>query len=81
MAARGIELAPRELVASVEGDIEKAERSMKITEIRVHTGLPLEKEQRDTADRVLEVHPAGCPAHQSVKDAIRITIDAQYDFR
>ena len=54
---------------------------MKITEIRVHIRLPLEKEQRDTADRVLEVHPAGCPAHQSVKDAIRITIDAQYAFR
>lgn len=68
-------------MASVEGDIEKVERAMKITEIRVHNRLPLEKEQRDTADRVLEVHPAGCPAHQNVKDAIRIAIDAQYDFR
>ncbi len=74
-------MAPGELVAGVEGDIEKVERTMKITEIRVHYRLPLDKEQRETADRVLEVHPAGCPAHQSVKDSIHITIDAQYDFR
>ncbi len=72
---------PGELVASVEGDIEKVERTMKITEIRVHYRLPLDKEQREIADRVLEVHPAGCPAHQTVKDAIRIKIEAEYDFR
>ena len=53
---------------------------MKITEIRVHYSLPLDKGQRETADRVLEVHPAGCPAHQSVKDSIRIKIEAEYDF-
>lgn len=35
LAARGIELVPGELVARVEGDIEKMERTMKITEIRV----------------------------------------------
>ena len=26
--------------------------------------------------RALQVHPEGCPAHQSVKDAIAITWDA-----
>ncbi len=67
-------------MASVEGDIEKVERTMKITEIRVRYRLPLQKEQQETADRVLEIHPVGCPAHQSVKDAIRISIEADYDF-
>lgn len=63
----------------MEGDIEKVERTIRITEIRVRYKLPLQAEQRETADRVLELHPAGCPAHESVKDSIRITIEADYD--
>lgn len=68
-------------MASVEGDIEKVERTIKITEIRVRYRLPINEADKETADRVLEVHPAGCPAHQSVKNGIRITIEAEYDFR
>jgi len=30
-------------------------------------------EAREAAERALAVHPEGCPAHQSVKDAIAIT--------
>ena len=81
MAARGIKLAPGELQADVEGDIEKVERTIRITEIRVHYHLPLNGADEETANRVLEVHPAGCPAHQSVKDSIRFNIQASYDFR
>ena len=33
-------------------------------------------EAREATDRALQVHPEGCPAHQSVKDAIAITWDA-----
>ena len=51
---------------------------MKITEIRVRYKLPLPVEQREEADRVLALHPAGCPAHQSVKACIRVTIEADY---
>jgi uncharacterized OsmC-like protein len=54
---------------------------MRITEIRVTYHLPLARDQEETANRVLNVHPAGCPAHQSVKEAIRFKIDAQYDFQ
>ena len=32
--------------------------------------------QAETAERAVEVHPAGCPAHESVKDAITVTWDA-----
>jgi uncharacterized OsmC-like protein len=65
----------------VEGDIEKVERTMRITEIRVRYHLPLERAQEETARRVLAVHPAGCPAHQSVKEAIRFQIDADFAWR
>jgi hypothetical protein len=33
-------------------------------------------EFRDAAERALRSHIQGCPAHQSVKDAIAITWDA-----
>jgi hypothetical protein len=31
---------------------------------------------REATERALAVHPQGCPAHQSVKDAIAITWSA-----
>ena len=57
------------------------ERTIRITEIRVVYHLPLDKADEETANRVLEVHPAGCPAHQTVKDSIRFSISAEYRFR
>jgi hypothetical protein len=27
-------------------------------------------------ERAIQIHPEGCPAHQSVKDAIKVTWDA-----
>ena len=69
---------PDNLYATVEGDIEKVEKTIKITEIRVtyHAKIPVDKQEE--AQRALEVHPAGCPAHESVKDSIRIKIDADF---
>lgn len=69
------------MTADVEGDIEKVERTIRITEIRVKYHLPISKEEQETADRVMKVHPAGCPAHESVKDSIRIKIEVEYQFR
>ncbi len=57
------------------------ERTIRISEIRVKYHLPLNRADEETAERVMQVHPAGCPAHQSVKDAIRIKIDREYQFR
>lgn len=74
-------MAPGALEADIEGDIEKVDRTMRITEIRVHYTLPLDRSDEETANRVLRVHPAGCPAHESVKDSIRIQIDAEYAFQ
>lgn len=74
-------MGPDELIADIEGDIEKVEKTIRITAIRVTYHLPLNKEDEETANRVLEVHPAGCPAHQTVKDSIRFDIKADYQFR
>ena len=54
---------------------------MRITEIRVTYHLPLQEADRETADRVLQVHPSGCPAHQSVVGCIRFQIGAEYELR
>jgi uncharacterized OsmC-like protein len=42
----------------------------------VHYDLTAPAEHREAIERALRVHPEGCPAHQSVKDAIKITWDA-----
>jgi uncharacterized OsmC-like protein len=57
------------------------ERTIRIAEIRVKYHLPLARDQEETAERVLRVHPSGCPAHQSVKECIRFQIGAEYDWR
>ncbi|HLX55819.1 MAG TPA: hypothetical protein VKR83_02225 [Ktedonobacteraceae bacterium] len=38
--------------------------------------MRIPSESRTAAERALRVHSEGCPAHQSVKDAIKITWDA-----
>ena len=69
---------PENLYATVEGDIEKVDKTIKITEIRVQYHLTIPADKHEEAQRALEVHPAGCPAHQSVKDSIRIKIEADF---
>ena len=65
----------------VEGDIEKVDRTIKISEIRVTYRAKLPGDQKETVERVMQIHPAGCPAHQSVKDAIRIKIEGEFDWQ
>ena len=65
-------------VLGAAGDIEKVDKTIKITEIRVLYHLTIPTDKQEEAQRALEVHPAGCPAHQSVKDSIRFTIEADF---
>ncbi|PYM78840.1 MAG: hypothetical protein DME09_22580, partial [Candidatus Rokuibacteriota bacterium] len=44
--------------------------------IVVHYDLTVPAEARESAERALAAHPLGCPAHESVKDAITIRWDA-----
>ncbi len=80
LAARKVEFDRSQFTADVEGKIEGPEsKTIRITEIHVTYHLTIPAAQRELADRALEVHPAGCPAHESVKDAIAITWSAEIE--
>jgi len=62
--------------ATVEGRISGIGKTIRIKAIHVHYDLAVPADAREVTERALRVHPEGCPAHQSVKDAIAITWDA-----
>jgi len=76
LAGRKIAFDRDSFKASVEGRIEGVGKTIRITAIHVHYDVTVPAESRDAAERALAVHPEGCPAHQSVKDAIAVTWDA-----
>jgi hypothetical protein len=59
--------------ASVEGRIVGVGRTIRIRSIHVHYELAVPADARESTERALALHPLGCPAHQSVKDAIAVT--------
>jgi len=76
LSARQVKFDRSRYEASVEGRIEGIGKTIRITAIHVHYTLAIPKGTRESAERALAVHPEGCPAHQSVKDAIAISHDA-----
>ena len=62
--------------ATVAGRISGIGKTIRIKSIHVHYDLAVPAEAREATERALRLHPEGCPAHQSVKDAIEITWDA-----
>lgn len=62
--------------ATVDGRIVGVGKTIRIESITVHYDLTVPAESRTGAERALRVHLEGCPAHQSVKDAITVTWDA-----
>src|SRR5574342_616297 len=73
LAGRKIEYDRQSYKASVEGRISGIGKTIRITSIHVHYDLAVPAESREATERALALHPQGCPAHQSVKDAIEIT--------
>jgi len=71
--SRSIETPSRR---TVEGRITGIGKTIRITAIHVHYDLTVPAEAREATERALEAHPQGCPAHQSVKDAITISWSA-----
>src|SRR6266404_5073808 len=59
--------------ATVEGRIVGVGRTIRIKSIHVHYDLSVPADAREATERALALHPQGCPAHQSVKDAIEVT--------
>src|SRR3970040_2228310 len=76
LAGRKIEYERESYKASVEGRISGISKTIRIKSIHVHYDLAVPAEAREAAERALAAHPQGCPAHQSVKDAIQITWSA-----
>ena len=76
LAGRKVAFDRETFTATVDGRISGIGKTIRIKSIHVHYDLRVPPEAREATERALEVHPQGCPAHQSVKDAIAITWDA-----
>lgn len=76
LAGRKIRFDRQTYTATVDGRIVGIGKTIKIESIAVHYDLTIPPETREEAERALKFHPEGCPAHQSVKDAIKVTWDA-----
>jgi uncharacterized OsmC-like protein len=76
LAGRKIAFDRDTFKATVDGRITGVGKTIRITAIHVHYDVAVPAEAREAAERALTVHVEGCPAHQSVKDAIAITWDA-----
>jgi uncharacterized OsmC-like protein len=76
LAGRKVRIDRDSFKATVDGCISGIGKTIRIKSIHVHYDLAVPEEDRDAAERALRFHPEGCPAHQSVKDAIEITWDA-----
>src|SRR5215813_7374996 len=73
LAGRKIAFDRDSFKATVEGRIVGIGKTIRIQSIHVHYDLAVPAEAREGTERALAAHPQGCPAHQSVKDAIRVT--------
>jgi uncharacterized OsmC-like protein len=76
LAGRKITFDRETFTATVEGHISGIGKTIRIKSIHVHYDVGVPPEAREATERALAVHVQGCPAHQSVKDAIAITWDA-----
>jgi hypothetical protein len=76
LAGRKVPFDRARFTATVDGRISGAGKTIRIASITMHYDLTVPPEARETAERALAVHPAGCPAHESVKDSIAVSWDA-----
>ena len=73
LSGRKIPFDRSQFTAAVDGRIVGVGRTIRIESIALHYDLTAPAEHREAIERALRVHPEGCPAHQSVKDAIKVT--------
>ena len=76
LAGRKIAFDRDSYAATVDGRITGVGKTIRITSIHVHYDIAVPGDAVEATERALAVHVQGCPAHQSVKDAIRISWDA-----
>ncbi len=80
LAGRKVPFDRDRYTATVDGRIVGIGRTIRIESIAVHYALAASAAHREAIERALRVHPEGCPAHQSVKAAIRVTWRATVRF-
>jgi uncharacterized OsmC-like protein len=76
LSGRKIPFDRKAYTATVDGRISGIGKTIRIQSITVHYDLTIPPEFREATERALHVHTQGCPAHQSVKDAIKINWEA-----
>jgi uncharacterized OsmC-like protein len=76
LSGRKITFDRQAYTATVDGRITRVDKTIRIVSIVLHYDLTVPPDFRDATERALKNHPAGCPAYQSVKDALTITWDA-----
>jgi organic hydroperoxide reductase OsmC/OhrA len=72
LAARGIQLAPPDIEADVEGVNELIDGMVTLTEIRVHYRLRIPAGSREAVDRALSRHRDKCPTAHSLRNAVPV---------
>jgi hypothetical protein len=72
LAGRKVPFDRDAYTATVEGRIVGVGKTIRIESITMRYDLAVPADMREAAERALAVHPQGCPAHESVKDAIRV---------
>jgi hypothetical protein len=72
LAGRKVPFDRSRYTATAEGRIAGVGKTIRIVSITMHYDVTVPPEHREAATRALAVHPAGCPAHESVKDAIAV---------
>jgi hypothetical protein len=77
LAGRKVPFDRARYTATADGRIAGVGKTIRIVSITMHYDVTVPPEFREAAERALMVHPAGCPAHESVKDAIAVTWDAK----
>jgi len=76
LAGRKIPFDRNRFTATVDGRIAGVGKTIRITSITMHYDLTVPPDALEATQRALELHPQGCPAHESVKGAIEVTWDA-----
>ena len=80
LAGRDVPFDRTTFTATVDGRIvgpAGVGKPIRIESILVHYSFAVPAQAREATERALAVHTRGCPAHESVKDAIRVFWEAK----
>lgn len=69
LSARGITTYPE---TEVEGVIQKIDRTIVVTDVKLNYHFTVPKGTRETAERAVAVHEQGCPVYQSLQRGINV---------